>query len=289
MKDDAPGLPSSGMDPETLAGAPAIERGWYLYGVARPDDRLESALTGMPGLDEGHAVQVIHHGELAAIVSLVSLTELGRFILDDAARLEEIVRSHDRIVERAHRIATILPAKLGCVYASGEDLGGALERSHDAIASQLERLAGYDEWGVRLYADRSLVQQRVAGENPTLLQLQGEAGAVGPGRAYFLKRQIADVLAAATEQALGDLAQAGYDYLAGLASAGQLSPRTDSLQPPAGETEILRAAFLVPRDTATRFLAEIHRFSEDHRELRSEYNGPWAPYSFANLKEPESP
>ncbi len=112
-------------------------------------------------------------------------------------------------------------------------------------------------------------------------QLQQELAAARPGRAYFLQRKLADELVAVTEQALNDLAQAGYDRLARCAVAGQVSPPARSAGDANGEIEILRAAFLVRRPSLDTFLAEVRSFAESQKGLRCESSGPWPPYSFA--------
>ncbi|MBI3977127.1 MAG: GvpL/GvpF family gas vesicle protein [Chloroflexi bacterium] len=250
--------------------------------VADPSDVV---LACGPGVAGGGPVQVLVLGDLAAIVSAVPLVEFGaeaiRARLEDAAWLETMVRGHNRVVETIHRRQVVLPAKFGSVYASAADLAAALADVHDILLTQLRWLDGCDEWGVRLYADRETIQQRVVTENTAVRQLQHELASARPGRAYFLQRKLADLVAAETEQALSTLAQTAYDHADRIALAGQINPRSSAARRASQEVEILRAAFLIRRPDTAAFFEAIRHFAEDQAGLRCEYSGPWAPYSFA--------
>jgi hypothetical protein len=238
-------------------------------------------------VDDAEPVRRLACGDLAAIVRRVSRAEFQPDVLQahlaDAAWLEAAVRGHNQVIAAAHQGQAILPAKFGSVYASVEDLSGALEETHDVLVAQLRSVTGCDEWGIHVYANRRAVELHVAAENPAMRQLQQEIAAARPGRAYFLQRKLADELAAATEQAVADLASAAYDHLIRWAVAG----RVNLQQPPAGDGEvgILRADFLVRREAQDAFVAAVGTLVEARQELRCDYSGPWPPYSFATLNE----
>ena len=159
----------------------------------------------------------------------------------------------------------------------------------EALLAQLERVEGCDEWAVHVYANHPAIAQRVTAEHPTIRQLQHELATAHPGRAYFLQRELDEERAAATDQALRELAQAAYDRLARWAEAGQVTLPARSTPAAHGEIEILRAAFLVPRANADTFLAEVRSCVESRDGVHCEYSGPWAPYSFAVPTEEEKP
>ncbi|MBI4317314.1 MAG: GvpL/GvpF family gas vesicle protein [Chloroflexi bacterium] len=276
--------------PQPLVDAPSFALaegwGWYLYGITRRTRPGLAALGVGPGLDGGKPVQALAYREVAAVVSPVRLAELGpeavRAHLQDMAWLEAMVRGHERVAELVQQDHGILPARFGCVYGRADEVIAALERTYDTLAEQLDRLHGCDEWGVHAYADRAIVERRVADEAPAVRQFKEELAAARPGRAYFLQHKLADLLAAATEQALSDLAQACYDHLSRLAVASQVGPRAGTVRV---QAEILRAAFLVSRPQVKVFIEEVRFFAEAHAGLRCQYSGPWPPYSFARIEE----
>lgn len=268
---------------EKQVASVAGDHGWYLYGITKVGLALDMQE------HEGDPVQLLTFGDLAAVVRPASLAEFDseavRERLHDEAWLETMVRSHHEVIAAIHREQAILPAKFGSVYGRAEDLKEALEQTHDALVAQLKRLEGCDEWAVHVYADRPTIERRVDAEHPTIQRLHRELASARPGRAYFLQRKLTDEIAVATEQALSDLAQAGYDHLVRCAVAGQVSPPARPADDSNGEIEILRAAFLLQRESRDTFLAELGSFAESQPGLRCEYSGPWPPYSFAGLTE----
>jgi Gas vesicle synthesis protein GvpL/GvpF len=274
----------------------ADEWGWYLYGITRrgalvttqPErgdgDRGTAAVALDLRGDEGEPVQALDCGALAAIVRRVPLAQFSEEALharhDDTAWFAEMAHRHNQVIAALHQQQTILPAKFGSVYARAEDMRMAVAQAQEALLAQLERVEGCDEWAVHVYANHPAIAQRVAAEHPSIRQLQHDLAAAHPGRAYFLQRELDEERAAATDQALRELAQAAYEHLARWAVAGRVTQPARSTPAAHGEIEILRAAFLVPRANADTFLAEVRSCVESRDGVRCDYSGPWAPYSF---------
>jgi hypothetical protein len=264
----------------------AQDHGWYLFGVTLRG--LEHSVDTDIAADrdgEGRQVQLLECGDLRAVIRPVLLEEFSAEALAaraaDPVWLEATVRSHNDVIAAVHRVQTILPAKFGAVYASQEDLSAALADADDALQAQLRRLEGADEWAVHIYAERTKVASWAASESPGVDQIQRELADARPGRAYFLKRKLADELATATDRAFSDLAQTAFDELAAHALAGQINPLAREGQGAKDEVEILRAAFLVPRTGAESFLDELRAIADSRAGLAVDYSGPWPPYSFA--------
>jgi hypothetical protein len=293
-------------------GAPgADDWGWYLYGITRRGDlgttwlehgadRGEAAGEVAPAVDSGgdedEPVQVLECGALAAVVRRVPLAQFNEEALRarGSAWIAAMARSHNQVIAAIHQQQAILPAKFGSVYARAEDIKTAVAAAQEALLAQLERVEGCDEWAVHVYVDRPTIEQRVAPAHPTIQQLRQDLATASPGRAYLLQRQLADELAAATDQELSELAQAAYDHLARWAVAGQVnrparSARDARGEGAPGEIEVLRAAFLVRRASADTFLAELRSCAEGREGVRCEYSGPWPPYSFAVPIEEKAP
>jgi hypothetical protein len=257
--------------------------GWYLYGITYGEQVAEIIAAVARGQSE--PLQTLEQGQLTAIIKLVPLEEFSaealRLHAEDLSWLEAMVRGHNRIVESIHQASPVLPAKFGAVYPSREGLQIALAERHDQLLALLHQLEGCDEWGVHLYADHRALQQ-LASEHPSFQSLKSELARATPGRAYLLKRKLADELANITEQALDDVAQASYSCLKQEAVAGQFNARAP-ISAESGEREVFHALFLVHRDHQAKFVEEVQRLAEEHVELRCEYSGPWPPYSFTRI------
>jgi Gas vesicle synthesis protein GvpL/GvpF len=268
--------------------------GWYLYGITRreplaawmADANARRLFAGASVAAQGEAapLQLLEFSGLAAVVRPVRLADYTlaavRERLQNASALEATVRSHNHVIEAIHDQQAILPAKFGMVYAHADDVVSALRPAHDKLLRQLSRLDGCDEWAVHVHADRASVRERVSTANPAIRRLRDERTAARPGRAYFLEQQLRDELEASTDQEMVTLAQNIFDRLVLRAVAGQVNPVAHAADR-GGEMEILRASFLVTRNGADRFEAEVRAAVDINNGLRCESTGPWPPYSFA--------
>lgn len=271
-----------------------LAQAWYLYGITWRGPLVELLVeadggrspAAEPIAESGNPepLQLLEFSDLAAVVRPVPRAEFTPPVLRErlrsAAELEAMVLSHNRVIEAIHRRQAILPAKFGSVYAHAEDVVSALRPVQDTLLRQLTRLQGCDEWAVHLYADRASVRERIAAIDPGIRRLREEHAAARPGRAYFLERQLRDELETATREALVTLAQSAFDRLAEQAVTGEVNP-VGRAPDADGDTEILRASFLVARDGIERFQQEVSACGAAGEGLRSEYSGPWPPYSFA--------
>src|SRR3954469_13658890 len=154
-----------------IGGAPTVpapdDVGWCLYGVIRcsgvtdplgqfdnadPDAeaRLRHVLNGEP-------VRLIHKGSLAAVVGQVRLSDFTAEVLQarlsDPIALETLVQRHNGVIAGVHQVRTILPARLGGVYTSLDEVTAAIRERHDVLLAQIDRLDGCDEWAVHIYVD----------------------------------------------------------------------------------------------------------------------------------------
>ena len=280
--------------------APAPDQGgWYLYGITRRDigaigrarlgdehrADVEAPLDGGPGRGP---LQRLEQGRLAAVVRRVSLddftAEALQARLSDPARLEAMVRVHNAVIADVHQEQAILPSRFGAVYARLADVAADLERRHDELLAQLERLDGCDEWAVHVYVDPRAVHARARAEQAAD-PLHQELMVARPGRAYFLRRKLEEDLAARTARMTEELAQAAYRRIARLAVAVEAERPARPSGGMVGEIEILRAALLVHRERRDELLDRLQACAQDQGGWRCTYSGPWPPYSFATSVE----
>ncbi len=275
---------------ESRPNADDESRGWYLYGIIRSSPPLPDVSTSSAS---SASIQFVVEGALAAIVRMVTLVPsedgaLGMG-LRTAQELEIMVREHNDVIGAVHRQRTILPSKFGCVYMQEAHLKQALRQQQASLLDQLQRLEDCDEWGIHIYAEPSLVRERLARNDPRVRRLENELATATPGKAYLLKRQLANLLAEVTGQSLAGLAHEALDEIGRHAvdtSVGAQPRQTAKLDQ---EVEILRASFLVRRPESESFFAALHTFAEANEGLRCEYSGPWPLYSFVeSLEEPAS-
>ena len=115
--------------------------------------------------------------------------ELAPGDLDDAARLERLVREHNGLLVGALDDGAVVPFRFGTTFPDRGTLDAWLERYRDALSAELERLRGTAEWSVE-----------PVGTVPDV----GAAEYLGARLATTVRPGLRERLAAASEDAAGD-------------------------------------------------------------------------------------
>jgi hypothetical protein len=245
--------------------------GLWVYGV------LDGEVAGPPpcrGVDDAHAVELIRHAGLAAAASRVSLDEFGeeglREALEDLDRLETLARAHERVLEEALRLGTVVPFPICTVYAAAEHVREMLEREREPLAAALRRLRGTTEWGVKAY----LVER----EDDV-----SAAPAPASGTDYLTRKRTARNAAETARRGLEATVEAVHARLRERAAGAVLSPPQDRRLSGADDEMVLNAAYLVADADAEAFGS---LFTEIVGRVRGEgvelvLTGPWPPYHFS--------
>jgi hypothetical protein len=220
----------------------------YVYGIVGAAAELPEGLEGVAG----DSPALLREGELAAIVSAVSLEDFGedtpRESLEDVEWLERTARAHESVLDAAlEEAAAVVPLRLCTVYLDERQVREMLERERPELEDALLCLAGKSEWGAKVIAAPE---------------------ALGRGAT---PREIAD-----------EWTQAVHEQLAEFAIDAQLNP----LQRPAvsgreGDV-LLNGVYLVEADQLEQFRAGAAELAERYRPdgLTIELTGPWPAYNF---------
>ncbi|MBT2482332.1 GvpL/GvpF family gas vesicle protein [Streptomyces sp. ISL-94] len=244
----------------------------------------------------GSGITVVGDDVLAAVAEPVDPAEFDESALprrlEDLDWLSHLARTHHQVVAAVGRSLTTVPLRLATVCRGEEGVLRLLAEGRDRLSRALARVAGTEEWGVKLYAADS-APAAPAGSSPT-----GPSGAADPsdagtatatGRDY-LRRRLGERrrreeragLAARTAEQL-------HRKLAAQAAEAVLHPPQQTQLSGTPDTNVLNAAYLVPCDARPAFLDTVPRSADLPPGLRSEITGPWVPYSFTQAADPQGP
>jgi hypothetical protein len=250
----------------------------YLYCVvkvvARPSVR--NAPDGLPGATRPAALPV--SPGLWAIAADVPLDRYGAEPLAAALRdldwVSAVALAHEAMVAHfsTRRGATTLPLKMFTMFSTTERAVADLRRRRQALAPVFRRIAGAEEWGVRVLLEPSPGRARSA--RPV----------VAGGAAFLAAKKQARDSAREAAYAASEAAEAGFAALAAVARA---SSRRDDVPAGASAPPLLEAAFLVPTARRARFKATAKASAEGCQRAgaRMTLTGPWPAYSFAHAGE----
>ncbi|NUW43119.1 GvpL/GvpF family gas vesicle protein [Nonomuraea rhodomycinica] len=248
--------------------------GTYLYAVAAEEDSgREGAL---PQGVAGGEVRAIGRAGLVAYVSTVPLDQFGeeplRRSMEDLDWLEETARAHHRVVEAVAREAAVVPVRLVTVYSGDEQVEALLEERCDDFARALARVAGRQEWGVKVYA--------AAGEEPAREE-EGGKTPERPGTAYLKRRQEQIRGREEAWRRAGARAEDIHGALSSIAVASRRHRAQDPQLSGRPESMVLNGAYLVDRERGEEFARAVEELRGPGGDVQ--LTGPWAPYSFAVL------
>ncbi|MFE3110154.1 GvpL/GvpF family gas vesicle protein [Kitasatospora indigofera] len=257
----------------------------YVYAVARHSAalaRAAQAITGVTG-SPVHLVPPTRDSDLVAVAGPVPERDFQeaalRRHLEDLSWLEALARAHHRVVEATAAHSTVLPLRLATVYLDEDRVSAMLDDRRDLLLDGLERLDGHVELGVKLYLEAApdTPPPSAPATDPSL----------SPGRAYLRHRRAEqdtrDAAHLAAEQAAERI-----EAVARTHAVRRARHRIQEGELATGPgTNVSNDAYLVPTGHADAFRAEVMRSTASLTGVHVHVTGPWAPYSFATLPDPE--
>ncbi len=246
----------------------------YLYCVVRSPRRPPAARLpqGIPDGDRPSVVAL--GGELWLVVSQVPLSVYGPEKLDAALRdldwVAAIAVAHESIVERFTRVAgaAVIPMKLFTMFSSVDLATAEMKARRAEIAQVLKRIAGCEEWGIRVTRLPSKVTATSVGVRK-----------IDSGAAFLAaKKAVRD----RTHEAARQAAEAAADAFAALSAVAREARRRDDTPSAASTPPLLDAAFLVPSRSRARFHGTARKLAEACAGAGAEMvvSGPWPAYNF---------
>jgi hypothetical protein len=134
--------------------------------------------------------------------------------LDDESRLERLVRAHNELLLKALEAGAVVPFRFGTTFPDRDALDAWLERHRDALAAELERLRGTEEWSVEpvgnmpdVGAGEYLEARLATTVRPGLRERLSAASEDAAGDAYLVAVARKDEFAAA----IAELEAEGYE------------------------------------------------------------------------------
>jgi hypothetical protein len=256
---------------EVEAGGPAKEpavaavRGkCYLYAIA-PAEKRSYASLGICGND----VYAIIEGRVAAIVSGAPNSK----IRPERAHLA----AHQAVLKKLMTETTVLPITFGTIAANPEAIRKILLRNQSLLRSQLERVAGKVEMGLRVTWDVPNIFEYFVNTHAELRLVRdhivGARGEPSQEERIELGRMFERLLTEDRENYVGKVER--------VLKSECFEVKSNSCR---NEREVMVLACLVGRDAQKQFDAAVFDAAElFDNHFAFDYNGPWAPHNFVDI------
>ena len=153
-----------------------MSEAYYLFCITS-NDLIDGDSLGC-GLTDGQPLIKVTVGDLAAIVSMVSLEDYAgpgaEERLNNVEWITPRALRHGQVIQEITELAPTLPTSFGVLFSSRQKVISLLESNYKAIAGFLEMIRDKEEWAIKAYLDRNklknlLFQQRVEKAGATYL------------------------------------------------------------------------------------------------------------------------
>jgi hypothetical protein len=253
--------------------------GFYVYAIARAGHPLPE---GVEGVDGSTNVASLDAAGLAAIYTPVDLVEFSQPVIDarskDVEWLGAIGYRHQAVMAALMRGGTIIPLRAFTLFSTEESLRAHLERDAKQFGEILSRVAGKEEWTLRIEFNPEQWNEALARRVDSLRSLVDEIDRASTGKAFLLRKKLDDERKRASreaeQQVVTEIESAVIDKL-------QCATIAELRQQRAGAFPQINV--LLERD-------EEAVLQELQSELGAKYapegvtlalTGPWPPYTFA--------
>ncbi|MFF8532781.1 GvpL/GvpF family gas vesicle protein [Streptomyces sp. SAS_267] len=232
----------------------------YVYAICRPfPAALSAELAGVGGVPP----RLLRHDDLIAVVGSVPERDFAaeplRRRLEDVHWLEATARAHQGVIDALTVVTSPLPLRLATVLRDDSGVRVMMDERREDFERTLDRLDGRVEWDVKVYAETA--------------DSSGETGKTRERADEFTRRLHGTLSECAEENRLLPPRNPVRNAARNPASAREVSRGEEG-------SEILDAAYLVPRADSGEFVERVNGSAGDEPGMRVELTGPWAAYSF---------
>lgn len=240
------------------------ETGLYVYGVVgSAADRVPGELIGV----DRSPVQAVPHGDIAAVVGVVTLDR-------PPGRRADLV-AHSEVLDSLAASGAVVPVQFGSVLADEDSVVADLLEPHDAyFVALLDELAGRSQFNLRASYHEQVVLAEVVAADPEIAELRRRTRDLPEDVAYGERVRLGELVARAVEQKRAFDAEVLIDAVLPYVAA-------HALRGGGGLDHVLDVALLVDDQRRAAFESQLEGLAEAvHERLRLRLVGPTAPYDF---------
>lgn len=250
----------------------------YVYCVASKSSAavLAKAPKGLPKAEKVRALELGE--ELELIVASVPAAAYASAKIEEGLKDLEWVSAcavgHEKVVEYFTKKSAVIPMKLFTLFSSDERALKDVGKKKRVIEKTLKRIAGREEWGVRVFFDEIRAAKLMSKSS------NGHAKEPASSGTSFLQRKkgerdVKRVLEANAAHQASEL----FDTLALASDDSRRRPVPANI---GGPRVVLDAAFLVLKKQGKKFQGTVAKHAEQLDALGYEVivTGPWPAYNF---------
>jgi hypothetical protein len=236
----------------------------------------------------------INFNDLYAVVSYVSSDDFSNEHLEkkilDLAWLEKKALFHNKIINsimNGNNISALVPFKFATVFFDEESLNSFLNNYYDTLKTNLDFLRNKEEWGVKIYYDKSLLENDILENDAKIKEIEIKINASAPGKAFFMKKKKLELLENLLHEKAKKYGNECYQNLKNISIQTKIN-NLQAKELTGKENEmILNVVFLVDKSNVLFFNDTVSDLKKrfESKGFEIDYTGPWPAYNFCNIEE----
>lgn len=254
----------------------------YVYAIASSADPDQLA-RDIPSIDGGSSFGTCPVDGLTAVYTQVPTADFSQEVIDSHAAdmewLGTIGWRHQAVVDHIASRSAVIPLRAFTMFQTRTSLETFLRERSSSVKKLLSRLAGQEEWSVRIDFIAERWSEALVERTETLRNLSREVAGASGGRKYLLEKKLADARKDAARDAEEQVVA---EIEAALASELEVPTLVGSRQKQGGSSP--QIDLLVPKSSKEMLLGVIDTITQKYSPegISLALSGPWPPYSFAS-------
>jgi len=257
----------------------AIQEGRYLYAIINSGAEF---CFGDIGVND-NKVYTISHEDIAAVVHSC---KAEAYKTNDNDRAKEWILAHNYVIDYSSKqFGTVLPFAFDCIIrGSDETIKNWLIRNYEKLAKELEKVENKAEYSVQFFCDPEKLREMVTNSDLELKELKEKMDQSSKGAAYLIKRQFELKMKDAVSVELSMLANDLCSKIREHVDILKVDKNTSILDKYKGMKQIAAFSCLVHNDKIEN-LGEALDVINKLDGFAVRFTGPWAPFSFVEMKD----
>lgn len=258
------------------------EEGRYLYCVANSGGRISF---GEIGLNDNE-VYTVPHKDICAVVHKCPAEPYDS---NEEEEIKEWVKTHQGVLDRImkdSRFSSLVPAGFDTIirskgdHSASENLRRWLEKDHDSLLQQLEKVKNMEEYGVRVIYEPGWLENNVSKDSEEFRSLQKKIDSKDEGAAYLYREKLTqltkDKIEKKKEKLISEFCELVEPTVAEL-------KREEVTERESDKKILMNLSCLVAQGEYEELGSVLEKI--DSREgFNVKFTGPWAPFSFTQLR-----
>jgi hypothetical protein len=236
----------------------------------------------------------INYNDLYAVVSYVSSNDFSDEHLENNLSnlewLEKKARFHDKTINeimKGNNISALIPFKFATVFFDEDSLNSFLNNYYEALKTNLDFLRNKEEWGVKIYYDKSLLEIDILKNDAEIKKIDMEINASPSGKAFLLKRKKQELLKNLLHNKAKEYGNECYHLLKKISDKIKINNLQKKELTGKDSEMILNIIFLVGKDNIPFFCDTISNLKKrfESKGFEIDCTGPWPTYNFCSIEE----